>query len=282
MRKALAFAICLFSFAFSAFANLKSIDYESNFTELLKNHHLGVIDELSCIESVKKIDYHPTVVVIHGFMSSHRSMKRIGYFLRCAGAEVYLWDYPSRKRTIREHGCHLVDLLNQIAKEKPGCPIYFVTHSVGGLILRAAFNNPNCPSEAMIGRAVLIAPPNQGAVLAHRLGKYGPVRAFMGKKSGRELICYHACDVQNLGSFPPCLDVLVLAGCKSSWDFLFSAPNDGFVTIEETRLETPHRHLVFKLTHSQLIQHSHILARVSRFIIHGYQKQEIKCVGNSY
>lgn len=242
--------------------------------------YYALFQEVQANETTPSIEQSckaPTVVLVHGFMASHRNMRRISYFLRCGGAETYLWDYPSRKRTLREHGCYLNRLLNHIAKEKPGVPIYFVTHSTGGLILRAALNLSNCPEEAKIGRAVLIAPPNQGAVFARRMGKYQIVRTFMGKKSGRELICYCASDVYCLGHFPPCIDILVLAGDKSPWEFLFCEPNDGFVTIDETRLETVHRHAVFNLTHSQLILHSDILAKITEFILCGCQNEKACC-----
>ncbi len=96
------------------------------------------------------------VYFIHGFMRSYSSMNKMAKAFQKYDYDCYLWDYPSRSYTIEEHAQFLVEELKSCRERYKGVPIHFVTHSLGGLILRAALNHPDCPKEAKIGRAVLL------------------------------------------------------------------------------------------------------------------------------
>jgi pimeloyl-ACP methyl ester carboxylesterase len=196
-----------------------------------------------------------SVVCLHGFFRSYRCMIPIANVARNEGANVYLWDYPSRSKTIEDHAAALVEVLNIIAKQNPNEPIHFVTHSLGGVIVRAALCSPDCPQEAKIGKAVLLAPPNKGARLARRVHGCPIFRKIFGKKAGYQLMTYTEEDMENIGSFPESKQVMVIAGTKESrllskW---MHTPNDGKVTVEETRLSTPHRHHVLHVAHSWIM-----------------------------
>ena len=206
-------------------------------------------------------------------MTNSLSMRRIERSLQCIGLPVCSWDYPSRRRTIQEHACNLVCYLQQIAEANPEVPISFVTHSTGALVLRATLNTPGCPEEAKMGRAALLAPPNQGSSLAHRFRNVLPVNMFMGEKSGRELMCYDTCAIQAFGPFPKTMQILVIAGTRGN-PLLFCEPNDGYVTVQETALETPHYWTSFPLRHGELITNSYVLQCLDTFIYWGYPESE--------
>jgi hypothetical protein len=217
-----------------------------------------------------------SVVCIHGFMVTPRSMRMVSRFLQCGGADTYVWGYPSRKRILQEHGCHLVCFLQQLAAQNPGKPINFVAHSTGGLVLRAALNLPGCPEEAKIGRVVLLAPPNKGAVLARRFHEFYPARLVLGTKSGRQLMCYCPKDIARLGEFPECLDILVVAGYRGSKIF-FNEPNDRFVTLKETMLDRPHKRMELNISHDQMLSSRAVLHIVNNFILCGYNDRSYEC-----
>lgn len=210
------------------------------------------------------------VVCIHGFMTTFRSMKPIENSLKCIGFRIWNWDYPSERRTIEQHACALVEYLEQIACSYPGEPIYFVTHSTGALILRAALNIPNCPQEARIGRAALLAPPNQGSRLAYRFRNFEPIQYVMGAKSGWQLMHYDAEDIARcFGSFPPTMQVLVIAGTKGIKIF-FCEENDGFIAVDETFLDTPYYWTSFPVKHGDLISCPPVLCCLRTFLYWGY------------
>lgn len=218
-----------------------------------------------------------TVVGIHGFIANWRSLKPIQHCLEACGFDVCLWDYPSRRRCIEQHAGNLVSVLNQIACNSPGRPIHFVTHSTGGLVLRAALNMPGCPPEAKMGRAVMIAPPNQGSSLARRFSGFIPIQFLMGDRSGGQLMTYDPCEMTVFGNFPPSMDVLVIAGTDGN-SLLFNEPNDGYITVNETRLNTPYYYKCFPCSHGALLTSSPVLCSMRTFICGWYP--EPGCAGS--
>lgn len=205
------------------------------------------------------------VVCLHGFLRSYRCMIPMGDYLNKSGFSVYLIDYPTRRATIREHGHKLAEILGRVVKENPEQPIHFVTHSLGGVILRAALNHPHCPEEAKIGKAVLLAPPNQGSSLARHFSVFPPLRWIFGTKTGQELMTYEAEDIYRIGTFPQTMKVLVVSGKQGSrlW---FHSPNDGKVSVEETKLETPHEHRVFPIKHNWIMTSREVIRQTEVFL----------------
>lgn len=209
-----------------------------------------------------------SVVCLHGFFRSYKCMIPLANVIRDEGLDVYLWDYRSRQKTIEEHADCLVEVLNAIAQKNPSKPIHLISHSLGGIIIRAAVNHPNCPHEAKIGKAILLAPPNQGASLARHFQGNRFVRWIFGKKAGTQLLTYTEEDMSNFGEFPPTKDVLVIAGAKGSSTFkhLIHEPNDGKVTVEETRLNAPHWHQTLYVSHSWIMTSRQSIAIMRHFL----------------
>lgn len=221
--------------------------------------------------------YGDTVVGIHGFITDWRSLKPIEHVLGRMGLNVYLWNYPCRRKFISEHGCDLVRTLQEIAGNCPGRPIHFVTHSTGALVLRSALSAPNCPMEAKMGRAVLLAPPNQGCGLARHFRDCPPFQFAMGDKTGWELLNYGPCEMAQLGMFPSSMDVLVIAGTKGGTRTWFCEPNDGFLTVEETWLNTPFWVQSYPVTHGDMMKNHCVLCCMKKFIRGWYCDPKSAC-----
>lgn len=189
------------------------------------------------IESIATED--KILVCIHGFMRSKSNMSLLQSSFEKEGWNVYVWSYPSRLKTIEEHGEDLIKVMMFLAKKYPNQPQCFVTHSMGGLLLRSALNHPNCPFQAQVGKAVLIAPPNQGSAYARFLHQFKMFQKIVGPYAGRELMTTDQGGFEYLGQFPSSLGVLVIAG-TCGFNPVFNTKNDGKVSIEETRLSTSH------------------------------------------
>jgi triacylglycerol esterase/lipase EstA (alpha/beta hydrolase family) len=182
------------------------------------------------------------LLCIHGFMRAKSNMSLFESSFQKEGWNVYVWSYPSKLKTIEEHGADLTKVIAFIAKKHPHQPLCFVTHSMGGLILRSAVNHSQCPYEAQIGKAVLIAPPNQGSAYARFLNQFKVFQEIVGSYAGRELFTTEEGGFERLGQFPPSMQILVIAGtcgCNPT----IAGKNDGKVGVDETRLSTDH---VFK------------------------------------
>lgn len=179
------------------------------------------------------------------------------------GYEAYSWGYPSRTKTIEEHAESLVQELQATAKLNPDEPIHFVTHSLGGIILRAALNHPDCPKEAKMGRAVLLGPPNQGSHFGGTMNNVKPVRKLFGENAGRELLKGETFDY--VGQFPSSVKVLVIAG-TFGWNPLVGDFNDGLVGVNETCLKTPHERINVFSGHAWIMYSDTVINHAVKFI----------------
>lgn len=203
------------------------------------------------------------VYFIHGFMRSASSMKKMAKTFQRQDYETHLWDYPSSSQTIEEHSQHLVEELQQCAQHHKGKPIHFVTHSLGGIILRATLNHPDCPEEAKIGRVVLLSPLNQGSSFARFLNQFNLIRKIFGQKSGKQLLTTDTFDY--LGQFPETSNVLVISG-SFGWNPIIKERNDGKVGLSEAILITPHKQIIVSCGHSWIMRSNNVIQHSVDFI----------------
>lgn len=196
------------------------------------------------------IEAKESLVCIHGILGAPWNLHLYAKNFSRQGFEVTNWGYPSREKNIEDHGADLARQLKKMAQDNPGKPIHFLGHSMGCLVIRSALNHPDCPKEAKIGRAVLLAPPNKGAQYAQFLNKFFIPRWIAQNYAGKQLFTKKNFDY--LGQFPDTMEkVLVIAGTLGINPFI-DGDNDGSVGVEETRLNTPHKHVTIKRGHQSI------------------------------
>jgi len=121
------------------------------------------------------------IVLIHGLMRSSMSMASLKSFLEHQGYQVYSYSYPSAKYTIHDHGIYLKQFIANLLVKNPGVKIHFITHSLGGIIIREALATLSPKQLNCIGYLIMLAPPNQGSFLAKLSTKMFPVITFLIK-----------------------------------------------------------------------------------------------------
>ena len=104
-----------------------------------------------------------TVVLIHGWGVRADAMGPLARTLNAAGFTVLNYDYPTSKAHIAEHGKRFLELFRR--EHFPG-KIFFLTHSMGGLVLRYALSGMTEAECRSIGAVVMLGPPNKGSLLA--------------------------------------------------------------------------------------------------------------------
>lgn len=190
----------------------------------------------------------PLVVLLHGLARTKGSMRGMDRALRQAGFETWAKTYPSRRSTIAEAARAVADWL---AEEAAGRPLYAVTHSLGGILIRH-MADPRLSWR----RIVMLAPPNQGSHLASRLQESGLFRWFYGP-AGVEL-------ADPTGWPPPPAPFMVVAGTQrlalinpTSWTaaaaFPDGEPHDGTVAVSETQLEGMSAFVTVDATHTWIM-----------------------------
>jgi len=121
-----------------------------------------------------KKDY---VVLVHGFLRTAKSMEKIEEILSQEGYEVININYPPAGDKIEFISNHyLKEILEEKCTDKSK-KINFVTHSMGGIIVRYFLANNKLKN---LGRVVMLAPPNKGAKLADFFSQFEIANQILG------------------------------------------------------------------------------------------------------
>jgi pimeloyl-ACP methyl ester carboxylesterase len=190
-----------------------------------------------------------TVVLLHGLARSDRSMRYLASHLRDAGFEAHAIAYES---TEKEPAALALDLQQELARCcRDAERVHFVTHSLGGVLLRAVLRDHPVPN---LGRVVMLAPPNRGSELADVVRRSATLRAALGPTAAA------------LGTGPESLpnrlpaadfEVGVIAGTRTvnplgSW--LIPAADDGTVSVASTQLEGMADFVTLPVTHTFILR----------------------------
>ena len=175
------------------------------------------------------------VVLLHGLSRGSMSMNRMERALVKAGYGTANINYPSRKHTIEELAEIAVPEGLDACRAREGFEtVHFVTHSLGGILLRQYLSENEIPE---LGRVVMLGPPNQGSAAVDELGGM-PGFDWMHGPAGRQLGKGEESVPLRLG--PVDFELGVIAGNRTI-DPITSAvlddPNDGRVSVEDTHVE---------------------------------------------
>lgn len=207
------------------------------------------------------------VVLLHGLARSSLSMERMRWFLEEYGYAVANIDYPSRDYKIEELATLAVENgLAQCAEKNSVDKVHFVTHSLGGILVRYYFSDNDHDS---LGRVVMLAPPNQGSKAVEELQEWpgfewlnGPAGYQLGK--GKDSIPLQ------LGT--PDFEFAVIAG-NASIDPVTSAvlddPDDGRVSVADTRLDGMRDFRLVDASHAFIMQKTEVFKLVYAFLASG-------------
>lgn len=209
-----------------------------------------------------------TVVLLHGLGRTSLSMARLAHGLEADGYHVINATYPSRTRPLEElAGRWLPDQLRRVPA---GSRVHFVTHSMGGIIVRLWLRDHGAPP--LPGRVVMLAPPNAGSPLPDQLARFGPFRWFTGVNGAR--LGTRGDDLpQALGGWPAHGGELgIVAGDCSINPLLgtgLPSPNDGKVAVAATHLAGEADHVVLPYSHTWIGWRRGTLAAVRSFLRDG-------------
>ncbi len=237
----------------------------------LRRERIVAIWLLEIVYSIKLLQVHGTmeraVVIVHGLKWLHVFFRTLEKRLETEGYHHVFLRYSPRVDGVQGATEKLVQEVNELE----GHEVNFITHSMGGLILRAfgAMNHKNIT----FGRAVMIAPPNRGALMMKKLRSFAPSNAWCSiafGKAARDLMPGDEGLADRLPP-PPCEYGIIAGGTSSNSGYTPFLPgdNDGTVTVETTQLDGANDYMLLPHLHTPLLWSNDVIDAVLRFLDNG-------------
>lgn len=203
------------------------------------------------------------VVLLHGLSRSESSMRLLQETLVFHGYRVVNETYPSEDAPIEELVAHVGRAVNRCGFQQ----VHFVTHSLGGILARAWLRE-NRP--ALMGRVVMLAPPNQGTEIVDTLTREPWMATLMDLTRGpaaRQLGTDANSVPARLG--PADFELGVIAGNRfinPLGPLMIDGPHDGTVSVASTMVDGMADHIVLPTTHTMIMMNPVVIAEVLEFL----------------
>ena len=188
--------------------------------------------------------------------------------LEAEGYRVVNVDYPSTRLMPDELAPHLAEVVRACCLGAPR--LHFVTHSLGGIMVRAYLASGRPPN---LGRVVMLAPPNRGSEIVDALGPeifrqtLGPIAAELGTAPG---------SLPN--RLPPATyDLGVIAGTASVnplGSMMVPGADDGTVAVERTKLDGMADFVTVDASHTFIMRSDETARQVASFLRRGRFEHE--------
>ncbi len=197
------------------------------------------------------------VVLVHGLCRTKGAFYKMRKMLTENGLSVQAINYPSTRLPTDKFASQLNEL---IARLRGIRKVSFVTHSLGGIVVRKALAEKHAWMDWLeVGDVIQIAPPNKGASIAASFKALKPFQWGAGP-AGLELV--KGFDIKAPAT--PTKFHVIAGGTGDTRGFnpFLGRDNDGLVSVEETDLYMTHSKYQFQAPHTLLINKPETLTLV--------------------
>lgn len=204
------------------------------------------------------------VVLLHGLAKSERDMRKLEHALTQAGYHPVNYDYASRQNDVQGLSNTVIDAA--LAQCPQSENIHFVTHSMGGILVRDYLATHTLPS---LGRVVMLGPPNQGSETVDVYRDVPGFKAVAGP-AGLQLGTDATSIANHLGAAT--FNVGIIAGSRSVNPILsqlLPGKDDGKVTVERTKLAGMNDHITLPVTHPFMMKNKQVIKQVIYYLQNG-------------
>ncbi len=218
------------------------------------------------------------VIVLHGMGRTERSMSKIEDRLQDEGYLVWNQRYASTEEPIAVLSALAVGEGLDFCAHKQATKTHFVTHSLGGILVRDYLQNHQVDTLA---RIVMLAPPNQGSEVVDALDQYG-LYAYMMGPAGMALGTDPGSLPNQLQPIPG--EIGIIAG-KLSSDPWFSpiipGADDGKVSVERAKLAEMSDFIVVDSGHTFIMRDAKVIDQIVTFLRDGQFHLQVSSPGSS-
>ena len=211
------------------------------------------------------------VYVIHGYGSAPIFMAGIEKTLNQNGFTARNLGYNSLGNDLLVIGKDLYELVKK--ENKKGEQVCFVTHSMGGLVVRSMLRYAEKDTDfPKIARIVMLTPPNKGAEIADFFANIAVLQWILGPNI-QHLRTDSSSLANNLPAIPKSTELGIIVGAKfdgKGYNPLIKGDNDGFLSIDKTQLKTGKEYITVPEAHMMIIQDRNIQNRIVGFLQKGY------------
>ncbi len=201
-----------------------------------------------------------TVILVHGLWLHGIALMAQRHWLSRNGFYVRTFSYPSVRRSLNANS----RALSSYISKTPGETINLVGHSLGGLVI---LNMLAEIPDPRIRRVVLMGSPCGGSHCASALLRKPGLSTIVGHSLRDALM-------RNHWQIPANVEVGVLAGNRSVGLGRIvpglPIPNDGTVSVGETRLSGSHDSIVLPVSHSEMLVSKSCARQVASFLEDGH------------
>ncbi|MDX1900951.1 MAG: alpha/beta hydrolase [Gammaproteobacteria bacterium] len=208
------------------------------------------------------------VILLHGLGRSHYSMSSIESMLKRHNYFVVNENYPSTKKSIESIANQYIPLMVDECLMKHSDHINFITHSMGGIVLREYLQNHEIPKLSHI---VMLGPPNHGSQLADLLHNNWLFKLVTGP-AGQELTTEKTSIPNTLNHFNSQYQLGIIAGNFSFTpfnQFIFHEKNDGKVAVSSAKLNSMKDFIVLPVSHTFMMNNALVQQQILHFLHYG-------------
>lgn len=200
-----------------------------------------------------------TVILVHGLWTPAAVLVPHGRWLRRSGYRALRFGYPSVRATLSQNA----QALRRFVAAAGGDEIHLVGHSLGGLVILDMLRQE---ADPRLRRVVLLGTPCTDSHCARRLARVAGMLALLGGSIKEWL----ARGPGVTAAPDSAIEVGVLAGTRSVGLGRvvpgLPRPNDGVVTLAETRLPGAADHVALPVAHSEMLASRRCAAQIAAFL----------------
>jgi triacylglycerol lipase len=206
------------------------------------------------------------VVLLHGLGRTKYSMAKIERYLKRMDFKTVNLSYPSTSENIEYLAEVYIPRAIEKCQDRETDKIHFVTHSMGGIVIRQYLQSHSLPPAS---RIVMLSPPNKGTELADFLKEIYGYRLITGPAG------------QEIGTGPESLpnrlkpidmQIGIITGDKTLnplYSKVIPGSDDGKVSVESAKLEEMTDFLVIPSSHSFIMRNPVVMRQVAFFLENG-------------